>query len=221
MAQEMDGGVSGAQEVEEPTNRRSRARRNVIGGSPHRDEYVRMLENGVSSTTLERYAFHRYGEEIPASTFRTYRRRSKIEVKKSPWAEILKEAPEGVLDVLSLRAEMITMQRARIMIDAKHEQDMTKLFGTTRGEMAELGRMLDAYKGDLQDLGLMPKAGQSLEVTGSGGAPLIAAPVEGVAAPKARTLGDLLGVSDPEVERQMARTLHLVSKQAEAQEEAG
>lgn len=208
MAQEVEGG--------EPTNVRSRRRRNVIGGSPHRDEYVRLMENGWSSLAIERYAFHRYGEEIPASTVRSYRKRSKIEVKKSPWVEILKDAPEGALDVLSIRAEMITMQRARIAIDAKHEQDMTKLFGTTRGEMAELGRMLDAYKDDLQDLGLMPKAGQSLEVTGGGGSPLIPATPDGVVAPKAKSLGELLGTTDPEVERQMARVIHMSAKAADA-----
>lgn len=232
MAQEVPGEVSVAQAAEESadpdgvvTATRSRRRRNVIGGSPHREEYVRLIGAGWSSFALERYAQHRFGEEIPASTFRSYKNRSKIKVEESPWKAIVDGIQkDGAVDVLAVRSEMITLQRARIAIDAQHEADMKKLFSTTRGEMAELGRMLDAYMGDLQALGVMPspkgglvvEAGPSIRPPQAGDAT-----PDGQSLPKAKTLGELLGTQDPEIERQMAKVLHLSARQAESNGAAG
>ena len=191
-----------------PISGRSRARRNVIGASKHRDEYVRLMEAGWSSLTLERYALHRYGEEIPASTFRTYKAKKKIETRVTAWKQGEKVIDrEAALDVITRRAELIELQEARIAIDVKHEQQMQKLFGSTRGEIQTLNALLDAHKTDLQDLGLLPKAGEHLTIDGPARQPT---PED---APKARRLSDLIGVEE-EQEMQAARLLHLQVKAA-------
>lgn len=191
-----------------PTGR-SRARRNVIGRSAHRDEYVRLMKAGWSSLTLERYALYRYGEEIPASTFRTYKARQKIEAIPAPWAkeaEAVLDA-DAAVDVITTRAQLIALQRDRIAIDVKHERDMTKLFGSTRAEIAALNSLLDAHKADLQDLGLFPKAGERLTIE---------TPDRPTAAdaPKAQTLGALIGSSDEGEEMEAAKVVHLAMKAA-------
>lgn len=196
----------------EPTIQgRSRARRNVIGGSPHRDEYERLMVAGWTSLALERYAAYRFGEDIPASTFRAYKSRKKIRVaadqRKKPWAEV--DVYDKIPDVIGMRADMIELQRQRIAIDWQHEQSMGKLFGSTRGEIAQLATLLDQIKSDMQDVGLMPKAGERVEFTNT--TPTASAEN----APRARTLGELVGGLDPAMEMEMARTLHAIGGAAE------
>lgn len=187
---------------------RSRARRNVIGASKHRDEYVRLMQAGWSSISLERYAMHRYGEDIPASTFRAYKAKKGIVAEVTPLQAAAKVIDrESALDVISKRAELIALQEARIAIDVEHEKSMKKLFGSTRGEIQTLNALLEAHKGDLQDLGLLPKAGEFLTVNG----PAPEATSEN--APKARRLSDLLGVGE-EHEMQAAKLLHMGLKRA-------
>lgn len=187
-----------------PPSGRSRGRRNVIGRSPHRDEYVRLLEAGWSSLALERYAAFRYGEEIPASTIRTFKQRKKIVVKVSPFKSI---DADQVVDVIGDRAELIRLQQARIAIDVEHEQQMKKLFSTTRGEIATLNALLDAHKADLQDIGVLPRAGQKIEIDDRRGP-------TAEEAPRAATLGALLGApdADPEVQSQLARVIWMATK---------
>lgn len=186
---------------------RSRGRRNVIGASPHREDYERLIRNGWDSLSLERYASYRYGEDIPASTFRTYKSRKKmssqVKAPEGAWGQI---EVEGLPDVLKIRAEMIELQRRRIAVDWTHEQSMSKLFGSTKGELAALGQMLDAMKADLQDVGIMSKAGEKIEVTQGMGLPSAEA-----GAPRQLSLGALIGSDDPEAVHQMARVLHIAA----------
>jgi hypothetical protein len=181
-----------------PSTGRSRARRNVVGKSQHRDEYVRLMEAGWSSLALERYALHRYAEEIPASTFRTYRAKQQISVPVSPWKNV---DAEKTLDTLGIRAQLIQLQIARIEIDAKHEGEMSKLFGTTRGEIQTLNALLDSHKADLQDLGLFPKSADVVAVTPTQQG-------DGEVAPRARSLGDVLGKTGTDTAA-MAKVLHM------------
>lgn len=119
-----------------PPKKRSRGRRNVIGGSPHRDEYVRLMKAGWSSATLERYAAWRYGKDVPASTFRQYKKRQKLDVQTSRLLNASFVDPDALPDVLTKRQELIALQTERLAIDAEHERNMRKLFGTTKGEIA-------------------------------------------------------------------------------------
>lgn len=182
--------------------------RDLVSRSSHAEEYERLLRNGWSSTSLERYAAHRFGEQISSASFRRFRARKKITVTPSPFAKV---AVEDALDVVAGRAELIQLQRERIGIDVEHERSMNKLFGSTRGELRLLGDLLTEHLADLQALGLMPRAGDKLEIT--------AGPAPGEA-PKTLTLGELLGTTDGETTG-MARVLHLRLKEARSSEAVG
>jgi hypothetical protein len=184
-------------------SQRSRTRRkNIIGRSPHQDEYERLILGGWSSLALERYAKFRYGEDIPAKTFRDYRARKKMQVRLQAEARI---DPEALVDVVAERAQLIAMQKERIAIDLRHERTMNKLFSTTRNEMELLGKLLDQYKGDLQDLGAFPKMGEILRLGVP--QPHPADQGEDRVAPRAKTLGELVSAS-PDKEMQLARMIH-------------
>lgn len=124
-----------------------------------------MLKQGWSSKALEAYARERYGEDIPSSTFRTYRGRLKIEEKPSVFK--VDVDIDATVDVIRARAELIALQTKRIGIDVEHEGNMSKLFGTTRGEIDLLNRLLNDHKADLQDIGALPSRKQesSIEVS--------------------------------------------------------
>lgn len=143
---------------------------------------------------------YRYGEDVPASTIRTYRNR--LGIKIEPTFSVERVDPEAMIDPLRSRAELIQLQQARIRIDVKHEQDMGKLFGSTKAEIRELANLLTEHKSDLQDMGLFPKAGEKLEIThpdqvGSGSL-----------VPRMQTLGELFGTDDDAQVISMARKLH-------------
>lgn len=194
-----------------PASPRSRRRRNVIGSSPNRDEYVRLMRAGWSSIALERYAAFRYGEDIPNQTFRAYRKRQKIE-RENPKFKV---DVDEVVDVIGLRADMIRLQVDRIGIDYKHEQAMGKLFGTLRNEISLLDGLLDSHKRDLQDVGLMPKSPDELKVT--------AGPSAQSGAPKHLTLGQMLGIeATRQVEADVAKVLYLsAAPHVESDRDAG
>lgn len=189
-----------------PSPARSKTRRtsSLIGSSPHRDEYVRLIEAGWTSVALERYASYRFGEEIAAGTFRTYKSRKKITVAPSVLLGSKQDvsAGESRVDVMGVREELVLLQMRRIAIDAKHEQDMSKLFSTTGKEIDMLARLLDQVKTDQQDYGLLPKVADRVEVTQPGPKP--------GEAPKHRTLGALLGLESDEDIASAARTLSQV-----------
>lgn len=192
----------------EPTTGRSRRRRNVFGGSPRRNEYVALIEAGWSSLAVERYAYHRYGEDIPASTIRSYCNKHAITVRgERPFnlAHVERDTP---VDVLGTRAELIHLQVARLRVDFAREQAEGKLLPTTRLEVLALNTMLTDHKADLQDAGVMAKLGQEIKL--SGPAP------EPVGLPRARSLAEAFGV-DPADEVAIARQLHLSLVPAQAQ----
>jgi hypothetical protein len=157
------------------------------------------MEAGWSSAAIEAYAQWRFHEDVPASTVRTYRKKHSHESKEPTWVGV---DPEATIDVMGERAMLIQLQKQRIAIDAKHETDMSKLFGSTRAEIQALSSLLDAHKGDLQDLGLFPKAGETLTVR------------EGLPAqemvPRSRTLGEALGLEGVD-EPALAKVLHLAT----------
>jgi hypothetical protein len=180
---------------EQDLGTRSRTRKNVIGNSPHRDEYHRLLVAGWSSYALEKYAMHRFGEDIPARTFRLYKTRKKIIVAPDPLKEL---SLDDIPDVLQERIRIVQLQKERIGIDWTHEQSMRKLFNTTGREIQLYSQLLTDLRSDLQDLGFLPRPGAQDTV-----------PREADDnSPRYRTLGDAFGVV-PELERDLAKVLHL------------
>lgn len=127
--------------------------------SPNRDDYVELMKMGWSSIRLENYALVRYGEKIPAVTFRTYKHRHKIEVEQdSLTTRISSFNPEDILDITRIRAELTQAQRERIAIGLEQERERKTLKPTMRAELALLNQLLDSMKADQQDLGIMGKA---------------------------------------------------------------
>lgn len=178
-------------EEPEPTRERSRRRRNVIGQSMHRDEYVRLMKAGWSSASLERYAAWRNGEDIPASTFRTYKKRLQLDVQKSRVLDGQFDT-DALPDVLTKRLELIELQTQRLAIDAQHERDMRKLFGSTKSEIALLNTLLNEMRQDLVNVGMY----------GEGQAEAIVEPD----LPRYRTIGEVLEGD----EQQLAEVLHMI-----------
>ena len=187
-----------------PQAGRSRRRRNVVGSSPHREEYVRLMQAGWSSLALERYAAYRYGEDVPSRTFREYKTKHAIEAKVRPFEKV---DPDQVVDVIGARAELIRLQQERIAVDWKHEQSMGKLFQSTRSEVQTLNALLDAHKDDLQAIGVMPVVGQKIEIEST-------EKPSAQNSPRATSLAAALGqaAADPADEMAAARVLHLALK---------
>lgn len=174
-----------------PKTTRSRRRRNVIGQSMHRDEYVRLMKAGWSSATLERYAAWRCGEDIPASTFREYKKKLKLDVQTSRLLNASFDT-DAIPDVLAKRQELIALQTDRIAIDAAHERSMTKLFASTRSEIALLNNLLTDLRHDLESAGIL------------GAERVAGVPEEEL--PRARTLAEVFSGD----ERELAKVLHMV-----------
>lgn len=181
--------MSSGVEVADQGPKRRGPRKSVIGSSPHKDEYLRLLRAGWSSSSLERYAAYRFGEDIKAATFRQYKFRMKIEVEPSVLMDRRKDpGPVSDVDVMKVREELVVLQMHRIAIDAQHERDMTKLFSTTGREIDLLSKLLDAVKADQRDYGILPSVPVALEVSTG---PLPNQP------PRSATLGEVLGLQDP------------------------
>ena len=174
---------------------RSRKRRNVIGNSPNRDEYVRLMSAGWSSYSLEKYAWHRYGEDIPDRTFRLYKSKHQIKAPADPLKEI---SLDDIPDVTMERVRILQLQKGRIGIDVAHETAMNKLFGTTGREIELYSKLLTELRSDLQEVGLLPRPGQENRI------PEAAKDNS----PSARSLGEVFGTDDT-AEAELAKVLHM------------
>lgn len=202
-----------AEEVHDPGvvrgTQRGGGRKNVISNSPHKVEYERLLADGWSSLSLERYAAFRYGEDIPGSTFRSYRTRKRITSKVSPRTGPIPVIADtdSVVDILGKRAALVRLQMKRIEDDMAREIQGETLNAQLRQEFVVMNQLLQSMKEDLQDVGLMPKLGEILTVQGPA--------IPDSSAPKADTLHEALGIQ-PGEEVAFARTLHLATKHGQA-----
>jgi hypothetical protein len=158
--------------------------------SPYRDDYVRLIEAGWSSVSLERYAKYRYDEKIPASTFRNHMRR--IEKNADPSKRLAitdkdKNQLSGTeVDVMGVRQQLIVLQIQRLAVDSQHEFQMNKLFTSTREEMKLLSSLLNEAKADQMDFGVIKhRAGDEL--------PDVPAPTPSNS-PRHASLGALMGL---------------------------
>lgn len=210
----------------EPKKRKRKKRPNLIGSSPHRDVYHRLMQAGWSSTSLSVYAGHWYGESISASTFRSYRSRNNWPARKTaanvrdgenetlPAGWDPRADHDTPLDVIHLRNELIRLQQLRVALAVQAEVRAGVLEPSTRLEITALDKMLEAAKADQQLLGMLPTPGrgdedqdtgavrESADDDGRGGLP------GGAGVPEwavDRSFGELLPGLTPHVEAQMAR----------------
>jgi hypothetical protein len=127
--------------------------------SPYREDYVRLIQAGWSSVSLERYAKYRYDEQIPASTFRNHMRR--IEKAANTGNRLAVTGKDGAqlagteIDVMGVRQQLIMLQIQRLGVDSAHEFQMNKLFASTKEEMKLLAQLLNEAKADQKDYGLL------------------------------------------------------------------
>lgn len=167
---------------------------NGITTSPHRKEYERLLKAGWTAPTLSRFAAHRYGEKISPEAIRKYRSRHRIDPPKQSWGT----APDDTVDVFGTRASLIRLQLSRIAIDAEHERNMKKLFASTRAEIDTLNRLIESHKQDLQDMGMLPKTPEDVQITHK----------QAQDAPKAASLAEVFD-TDELAAQDLAKVIHL------------
>lgn len=156
--------------------------------SPYREDYVRLIKAGWSSASLERYAAYRYDEKIPASTFRNHMAR--IEKPEIPTVIGKNGTPitDAEIDVMNVRQQLIQLQLQRLAVDAAHEFQMNKLFGSTRNEITLLSTLLNEAKQDQRDYGVIAHDPADA---------LPDVPVENaVNAPRFQTIGQMLGLGE-------------------------
>lgn len=182
------------------TSTRSRRRRNVIGNSPNRDEYTELMRHW-SDQAIEQYAWHRYGEDIPRATIGAYRRKHGIERANTGYNPADKYASaDGIPDVLGGINDLLNLQRDRIRIDHKHEISRDALNPKLRNEIALMNQLLGTAKATMQDLGLLPKSSEKLEIKSG---PMTPVPEAGT--PRLKSLEDITG--DADAARLLARQL--------------
>jgi hypothetical protein len=182
---------------------RSKSRRNIIGSSPHREDYHRLLAAGWSSYSLEKYAMNRFGEDIPARTFRLYKKRKGIVAPADPLKEI---SLDDIPDVLQERIRILLLQKARIAIDAEHERNMNKLFGGLGREIELYSKLLTELRSDLQEVGLLARDGESSTLPNEARD----------AGPRYRTLGEAFNATGAQ-ESELGKVLHLFMQNGHAQ----
>jgi len=145
-----------------------------IKGSEHEELIRRLIAAGWTSVAISLYMQVRYGYELHDSTIRVYRLKEQESIKKE-WPdlelasrqEVFKEKAvhdDGLVDVIGKLQMLIRLQEQRIVIDVKHEEQMGKLFGSTRQELKVMGELLQQYHETLQDWGIVPKAGEEVRV---------------------------------------------------------
>lgn len=189
----LEGTVAGDELAPKPKRRRSHSRKSVLNGSAHKEEYLRLMQEGWSSGALERYAAYRYGETITASAFRTHKAR--IKAQKPDWLKpehltgkerkAVTEDGDHRVDVMKIRHQLAVLQMQRISTDVKTELDLGKLFSSTKGEIELLNSLLDRIKADEEDYGIRQPVATQQEVT--------VRDLPADVAPRHQTLADALG----------------------------
>lgn len=145
-----------------------------IKGHLHEPLIRRFIAAGWSSVAISLYMMSRFGYEVHDSTIRVYRLAEKDSIREE-WPEleaaqvqtVFKEKvlnADDAIDVLGRLASIIRLQEARIMIDVTHEEQMGKLFGSTKHEIKVYGDMLRQYHEAMQDWGIVPRAGAEITV---------------------------------------------------------
>lgn len=145
-----------------------------IKGRDHEPVVRRLIAAGWTSTSISSYLAARFGEKVDASTIRLYRVDHREEIEEEHPDLTLAHAHKTFadqnlsrdvpVDVIGALQEMIHMQRARIELDVRHEESMSKLFTSTRSEIKLLADLLEQYHGLLQDWGIVPRSGIEIDV---------------------------------------------------------
>lgn len=134
----------------------------------------RCIASGWSSGAISLYMANRFGYQLDDSTIRRH--------KSEYWNEIAAKYPDLVhqgeqrvfveqhiekdefVDHVGLLGSTIRLQRERIEMDLRLEQQFAKLMPAMRLEIELLSKLLMNYHEVLQDFGVVPKAGENVNV---------------------------------------------------------
>ena len=142
------------------------------------DEFDKKVKAGIALEEIGRWLqedmFQQMDIKLESLVRKLYRYKSSL-----PPAEIVKEPPvyvqkaiekmaRGVNEIEELE-KLYLLQLKRISIDAETESKINKLFSSTGGEIKIAADLLNSMLQKKMELGIMRKAPEQLEVTGSFG----------------------------------------------------
>ena len=153
-------------------------KRSKIEASDYQEVVERLIASGWSSGSIALYMGTRYQFEIDDSTVRRYKQKHIKDIEQK-YPELVAEGKleelqqnridkDEFVDTVGTLGTIINMQMERIQADVKLEKQFGKLMPTTKHELRLLTDMVRQYNEILQDYGVVPKVGETLEVKALG-----------------------------------------------------
>lgn len=149
-------------------------KRSKIEVSEYQEVVDRLIASGWSSGSITLYMGTRYQFEIDDSTVRRYKQKNlkRIQedypdlVAEGKLAELQKGRidKDEFVDTVGTLGTIINMQMERISADVTLEKQFGKLMPTTKHELRLLTDMVRQYNEMLQDYGIVPKVGETLDI---------------------------------------------------------
>ena len=154
------------------------AKRSKIEASEYKEVVDRLIASGWSSGSITLYMGTRYQFQIDDSTVRRYKQKN-IKQIELDYPDLIAEGKleelqksridkDEFVDTVGTLGTVINMQMERIQGDIKLEKQFGKLMPTTKHELRLLTDMVRQYNEIMQDYGIVPKVGETLEVKNVG-----------------------------------------------------
>lgn len=153
-------------------------KRSKIEASDYQEVVDRLIASGWTSGSITLYMGTRYQFEIDDSTVRRYKQKNikRIQeeypdlVAEGKLAELQKDRidKDEFVDTLGTLGTVINMQMERISADVTLEKQFGKLMPTTKHELRLLTDMIKQYNEVMQDYGIVPKVGETLDIRAIG-----------------------------------------------------
>jgi hypothetical protein len=153
-------------------------KRSKIEASEYKEVVDRLIASGWSSGSITLYMGTRYQFNIDDSTVRRYKQKN-IKQIELDYPDLIAEGKleelqktridkDEFVDTVGTLGTVINMQMERIQGDIKLEKQFGKLMPTTKHELRLLTDMVRQYNEIMQDYGIVPKVGETLEVKNVG-----------------------------------------------------
>ena len=153
-------------------------KRSKIEASDYQEVVDRLIASGWTSGSITLYMGTRYQFEIDDSTVRRYKQKNIQRIKEDypdlfaegKLAELQKDRidKDEFVDTLGTLGTIINMQMERISADVTLEKQFGKLMPTTKHELRLLTDMIKQYNEVMQDYGIVPKVGETLDIRAIG-----------------------------------------------------
>jgi len=153
-------------------------KRSKIEASEYKEVVDRLIASGWSSGSITLYMGTRYQFNIDDSTVRRYKQKN-IKQIELDYPDLIAEGKleelqktridkDEFVDTVGTLGTVINMQMERIQGDIKLEKQFGKLMPTTKHELRLLTDMVRQYNEIMQDYGIVPKVGETLELKNVG-----------------------------------------------------